>query len=154
MNDRPGIEVQDRYGNRLWLCSKCNVPVVLWGAAIKCLNGCHLGDLDYRNEAASEQNRFNPLVTKVCSKCGGDGKTYAKEDDAWCAAICDQCAGQGVYLIKKYKEDDGSTQILIVDDEGWTQCPKCNFRFHVRDKNVWMENRHRRCGQKLVIPDE
>ena len=153
------IKTRDKYGNDLTLCAKCNVPVIVQGAAIKCLNGCHIGDVDYiRDEYPCEQNNYNPLQIKMCSKCGGDGKEYFKEDDVWCVKACEQCNGQGVFRLKKYSGEDelalACALPLDVNAEGWARCPKCNFQFQVRDKNVWLDGRHKRCGQKLKLPED
>lgn len=155
---RSEIKTKDRYGNDLTICAKCKVPVVVQGAVIKCLNGCHIGDVDYiRDERSSEQNNYNPLQIKMCSKCGGDGKEYFKEDDTWCAIVCEQCNGQGVFHLRKYSVEDEQALACVlpldVNVEGWARCPKCNFQFQVSDKNVWLDGRHKRCGQKLSLPE-
>ena len=148
----------DKYGNEIHLCEKCNVPIVTNGAVIRCLNGCYIGSLNLApNEPSSAENKYNPRLWKICSKCKGDGKEYFREDGMWCAKICEQCSGERGFWMRKYtnEEEDALAHacLLDVNNEGWTKCPRCNFKFQVQDKNVWIEDRHRRCGQKLILPD-
>ncbi len=42
-------------------------------------------------------------------------------------------------------------EVAAVDNEGWTRCPGCNFRFNANDPNFWDGRRHRRCGQAITL---
>ena len=151
----PSKTIKDRYENELDICKKCNVPVRIQSGIFKCMNGCILGHLNYvRDEYPSRSNNYNPLTLKFCHVCRGDGKEYFQEDGEWCVKPCDACQGKGSFQVKKHSEAEETALSqplpLDVDDEGWTRCPRCNFRFMVTDPNVWLEDRHRRCNQKLV----
>lgn len=154
-NASPTIVVKDRYGNTLEICKKCKVPARIQCGIFKCINGCIFGHLDYMPiKDPSKSNSYNPLKLVHCQSCYGDGKDYFKEDGEWCVKPCDTCQGKGSFQVKKYSETEEAALSqplpLDVDDEGWTRCPRCNFRFMVKDPNVWLEDRHRRCSQKLV----
>lgn len=150
------IEVSDKFGNKLALCAKCKVPVARRGAVHQCLNGCYIGEsLFVPSEHPCEENNFNPLELGFCAPCHGDGREFFKEDGFWCAKPCKKCQGDSVFRRRKYDEEteDALSQEIsvILDDEGWTKCPRCNFQFFARDEAVWRNGRHKRCGQKLRI---
>ena len=37
--------------------------------------------------------------------------------------------------------------------EGWVQCPCCGWKFALWDTSYWDGEKHRKCGQRLVIDD-
>jgi hypothetical protein len=150
------FEVTDKHGNTLTMCSTCQVPVVQMGAVHQCLNGCYIGESYFvRNETPCAENNYNPLEIHFCPHCHGDGREYFKEDGLWCAKLCGQCLGNSVSRIRKHDketEDALSREMSVpLDAEGWTKCPRCNFKFLARDEAVWVDGRHKRCGQKLRI---
>jgi hypothetical protein len=156
LEDIPGEEITDKHGNRLKLCKKCHTPVHLKGALITCMNDCYIGEINWRpefsDEKPTEENGFNPVVTKMCPKCKLDGYLYFKDGDSWYKEPCDVCGGIGSFKEKKYTEGD-EPLVLEVSEDGRTKCPKCKFRFKITDPNVWSGDRHKRCGQKLIAPD-
>lgn len=151
--------IKDKFGSEFELCKKCKVPVILDGIELRCLNGCALGTayVVSRDERPSPENNYNPTVVTNCSKCRGSGQEFFQDAESWCARECDQCNGKGCFQRKKYSSDEEialSRPILVtVDNEGRTDCPKCRVRFYVTDKNALSAGRHKRCGQKLMMPD-
>jgi hypothetical protein len=156
LEDIPGKEITDKNGNRLKLCEKCNTPIHLRGALITCMSGCYIGEINWRpefsDEKPNEENGFNPVVTKMCPKCKLDGYLYFEDGDSWYKEPCDVCGGKGSFKEKKFSECDEPIA-LEVNEDGGTKCPKCNFRFKITDPNVWSGDRHKRCGQRLIVPD-
>ena len=157
LEDLPGKTVIDKFGNKIKFCTKCEVPVFLDGAVITCKNGCYLGEINWRPSGrqtrASEENDFNPSVTKMCQECRLEGRMYFVENGNWYSEICSSCGGKGT-LVEKLYNDDGSCELLDVDEKGRAKCPNCNGTFFIRDPNVWLSSRHRKCGQKLKVPEE
>jgi len=150
------IEVSDKYGNKLTLCAKCKVPIAQRGTVHQCMNGCYIGETYFvPNERPCAENNYNPLEIHFCQRCHGDGREYFKEDSLWCAKPCEQCQGNGVFRLRKYDKETeealSRAMPVFVDDEGWTKCPRCNFKFFARDEAVWTNGHHKRCGQKLCI---
>ena len=152
------LETSDKFGNKLTLCAKCKVPVVRRGAVHKCMNGCYIGETLFApNETPCEENNYNPLELNICRGCHGDGSTYFEEDGLWCAKPCKQCGGEGVSMRRRYDDETehalARAVSITVDDDGWTKCPRCNFKFFARDQSVWKNGRHRRCGQMLCTSE-
>ena len=155
LDDIPGKTILDKYGNSIKLCEKCEVPVLLDGAIITCKNGCYIGEINWRprNQKATEENDYNPTVTKMCSECRLEGRIYFQEDGCWCVKECSKCDGVGSIEEKMYSDCD-TTVMLEVNEKARTKCPKCHFTFFINDPNVWLGDRHRRCGQKLEVPKD
>jgi hypothetical protein len=40
---------------------------------------------------------------------------------------------------------------VVADAEGWTRCPKCNFRFSTRFTGSFENGIHKNCGQRLNV---
>lgn len=156
MENIPGKTITDKFGNSIKLCEKCGVPVHMSGSVITCLNGCYLGEIysrpDLKDEQPSEQNNFNPLITKMCPACKREGFLYFEDGDSWYKLKCEKCGGKGTYKEPMFTAGDEPV-LLEVNDEGWSKCPKCGFRFKITDPKVWVGDRHNRCGQRLVTPD-
>ncbi len=152
---RPSKAIKDRYGNKLEICKKCNVPVITQRGTNKCMNGCDFGHWYMRfDDSPKASNNYNPTKHRWCDLCQGNGKHYFQEGGEWCAKLCNPCQGVGSFQVRRYTEAEevalSQPLQLDVDEQGWTRCPRCNFRFMVTDPNVWLEDRHRRCNQKLV----
>lgn len=152
------LETSDKCGNKLTLCAKCKVPVVRRGAVHQCMNGCYIGEsLFAPSEPPCQENNYNPLELHFCQSCHGDGNKYFEDDGQWCAKPCEQCQGGGTSRRRRYDDETelalNRALTVVVDDDGWAKCPRCNFRFFARDQAVWKDGRHRRCGQRLCTSD-
>lgn len=156
MKNIPGNKIIDKFGNHLKLCDTCNTPVHLKGALITCMNNCYIGQINWRpefsDEQPSEENGYNPVITKMCKTCKLDGYIYFKGGESWYKKPCDVCAGKGSIKEKKYETNDEAITLEVTED-GRAKCPKCNFKFKVTDQSIWSGNRHKRCGKKLNLPD-
>jgi hypothetical protein len=107
-------------------------------------------DFGVRGEKASMENGFNPVITRLCASCRGEGFLYTKEDATeWTAHECHSCSGTGWITEHQYVES--SPSLVYVDSAGWARCPKCNFRFMPSDTNTMVGDRHKRCGQRIEI---
>jgi nitrite reductase/ring-hydroxylating ferredoxin subunit len=99
-----------------------------------------------------DENDHNPLVLENCPKCNGHG-TYCIESPGMAIKeYCEECEGSGVTgnIVHYYQEELSEVEVLI-DEGGWLICPRCEWKFTIRDGNVWTGKRHKRCGQKIKV---
>lgn len=158
-SDSGPLKKIDKLGNTLTFCAKCKVPVARRGAVYQCINGCYMGETLFApSELPCEENNYNPLELHFCEGCCGDGSNYFEDGGEWFAQPCVQCQGNGISRSRRHSaETEHALSValsVVIDDDGWTKCPRCNFKFFAGDPAVWNNGRHRRCGQKLCASDK
>lgn len=104
----------------------------------------------------TDANDHNPTVLQDCPMCGGRGHVGQSllEGGGMVEVdyICPSCGGSGVtgeaepYIAQGWPAADATA-----DGGGWVRCPRCGWRFTVRDGRAWTGRRHLRCGQRINV---
>jgi len=112
-----------------------------------------------RSEATfTDENDHNPQVLQDCAGCRGSGtQCHHIIDDGgeqYALDRCTDCGGTGVTgATEPYFPDETSALPASADDKGWITCPRCDWRFALRDRHAWTGRRHLQCGQKIRISE-
>lgn len=110
-----------------------------------------------RSSAAfTDENDHNPQVLQDCPACSGSGKSChhnsSSSGETYSLEVCTSCSGKGVTgEVEQYFADDAPEVPACADDSGWITCPKCDWRFALRDKRAWTGRRHLQCGQRIRV---
>jgi hypothetical protein len=103
-------------------------------------------------------------IDKWCPRCGE--QLIARKFSRWeyndagertchsygMEALCPQC-GECTVDDPFVPTNSNPSQTVRPYREGWIQCPCCGWRFALHDKSSWAGEKHRKCGQRLVIDD-
>lgn len=102
----------------------------------------------------TDENDHNPLVLQNCPCCYGTGHVGESwpEEGIEADVLCTACDGSGITgKVEPYFATDWPEVEAELDADGWLTCPRCEWRFTIRDRNAWTGRRHLRCGQKTRI---
>jgi nitrite reductase/ring-hydroxylating ferredoxin subunit len=104
----------------------------------------------------TEANNHNPTVLQDCPSCGGTGHVGGSWLEGGMPVeadyVCPACGGSGITgEAEPYFSTDWPLADAEADDGGWVTCPRCGWRFTIRDGRAWTGHRHLRCGQRISV---